>query len=249
MHKLNGGIPILQERRVLLTRPNAKNDFLALSLANKNVFSYCHPLLNVQIKNTPVIPCFYHADIIIAISENAVNFAHHQIEYWPSNIVYLAVGSATKKAFEKYNIEAINPDNQTSEGLLSLSCLTHVKHKNIIIIRGVGGREKLAQSLIEREANVSYFEVYTRQLVDIQHNDSISKWQQEKINTIVVTSGEMLTHIYANIDDKSLLWLQDLWLIVPSERVAILAKSFGAKNISMSNGADNASILKILLNE
>ncbi len=249
MHKPNCNKPLLHERRVLLTRPNAKCESLALRLADKEIFSHCHPLLNINIENSSPDSSFYNADIIIAISENAVNFLNQQIKHWPKNAMYLAVGSATQNAFKSLNVNADIPKYSTSEGLLELACLTNVKHKNISIIRGVGGRELLATSLVERGANVNYLEVYKRQLIEIKENRCIRQWQQHQINTIVVTSGEMLEHIYSNIGDKDQIWLQSLWLVVPSDRVAKIAQRLGAKNVSMSNGADNASILKILLNE
>lgn len=249
MHKPNFNKPTLQERRVLLTRPHVKSQALALRLKDEGIFSHSYPLINIQIEKALPNSNFYNADIIIAISDNAVHFSNQQIEYWPKSAMYLAVGNATQRVFKGLGIDAQIPDVSTSEGLLNLSCLTNVKHKNISIIRGVGGRELLAKSLIERGANVNYLEVYTRQLIELKSKKCIRKWQQDEINTIVVTSGEMLEHIYTNTNDKDLIWLQNMWLVVPSHRIVIIAKRLGAKNVSMSSGADNTSILKILLNE
>jgi uroporphyrinogen-III synthase len=249
MHKPKLPTSLLLARRVLLTRPCAKSRELTKLLSEKEVFSLSHPLVEIHaINNIDKPTCIDEADIVIAISENAVRFARQQISNWPKNVIYLAVGSATQSQFTTLGIAAETPDYPTTEGLLKLACLSQVHNKNVTIIRGQGGREVLAQTLIQRGASVSYLEVYQRQLIDMNPPDCELQWQQYQINTIVVTSGEILLHIYANVGEKSLSWLQDLWLVVPSERIATMAKNLGASNVSISHGADNESIVKILLN-
>jgi len=238
----------LEKRRVLLTRPYAKNIELAQLLLANNIYSHNHSLLKSQMLEAPITQeSIDSADIIIAVSENAVKFAYQQWSQWPRHSTYLAIGKATQRRFQDIKIDAEIPQEPTTEGLLKLSCLTDVKNKNIIIIRGNGGRETLAESLIKRGANVRYFEVYQRNLTPIIADLCALEWQQHQINIIVVTSGEILQHIYANIGENALSWLQSLWLVVPSERIAIIAQQLGATNVSISHGADNESILKILL--
>lgn len=240
---------LLLPRRVLLTRPCVKSNQLTKLLSEHNIFSLSHPLVESHaVNNIDNLMCIDEADIVIAISENAVRFACPSISYWPQETIYLAVGSATQSQFTTLGIAAKTPNYPTTEGLLALPCLSQVQNKNVIIIRGQGGREVLAETLVQRGAKVSYLEVYRRQLLDMNTQDCERQWQQHQINTIVVTSGDILQHIYANIGEKSLSWLQDLWLVVPSDRVATMAKKLGANHVTISHGADNQSILKILLN-
>lgn len=248
MHKPKSPTSLLP-RRVLLTRPCVKSNELTKLLSEKDVFSISHPLVEAhEIDNVTNLSSICRADIVIAISENAVRFARRKVNSWPQNSLYLAVGSATQHQFKTLGIIANTPDYPTTEGLLKLSCLSQVNNQNVTIIRGQGGRELLAETLVQRGAKVSYLEVYQRQLIDMNSQDCERQWQHHQINTIVVTSGEILQHIYANVGEKSLPWLQDLWLVVPSERIAIMASDLGANNVSISHGADNESILKILLN-
>lgn len=248
MNKHKTALPAVEQRRVLLTRPYAKNIELAQLLLANDIYSHNHSLLKSDIVDALITQeSMDSADIIIAVSENAVNFAHQQWSAWPKKATYLAIGEATQRCFNAINIDAQFPQEPTTEGLLKLPCLTDVKHKNIIIMRGNGGRETLANSLVERGASVRYFEVYQRHLTPITPNLCALEWQQHQINIIVVTSGEILQHIYTNIGEKALSWLQNLWLVVPSERIATIARQLGAKQVSVSHGADNESILKILL--
>jgi len=240
---------LLLPRRVLLTRPCAKSSELAQWLSVKGIFSVSHPLVEAHsLENITNLLSICDADFVIAISENAVRFSRHKIKAWPQNCHYLAVGGATQTQFKALGITADIPNYPTSEGLLKLPCLSQVKDKNVTIIRGHGGREFLGETLTQRGANVSYLEVYDRKLVEMNVQDCERQWQQHQINTIVVTSGEILQHIYTNVGENSLSWLRGLWLVVPSDRIAIMAKKLGANNVSISHGADNESILKILLN-
>jgi len=248
MSKHKSVLPPLDQRRVLLTRPYEKNIELAQLLLANNIYSHNHSLLKSHMVEAPITQEFMDsADIIIAVSENAVNFANQQWNAWPKKSTYLAIGEATQRCFKAINITAEIPQESTTEGLLKLPCLTDVKHKNIIIMRGNGGRETLARTLIERGANVRYFEVYQRNLTPITPDSCALEWKQHQINIIVVTSGEILQHIYDKIGEKTLSWLQNLWLVVPSERIATIARQLGAKHVIVSHGADNESILKILL--
>lgn len=242
-------MPTPAKRRVLITRPTQKSDALSNLLGQHQIFCLSHPLIAIQ-QNVAPNPqvVLSQADLIIAVSDNAVVYAAQQIGYWPNDAKYFAVGKNTKQQFDALRVFAETPQEATSEGLLQLPHLANVKGKHVVIIRGLGGREYLAQQLTQRGANVVYLEVYQRQLVGLDNLECVLQWQQHKINTIVVTSGEILQHLYDNIGENNLPWLQDLWLVVPSERIVKIATMLGAKHIELSRGADNQSILKLLLN-
>ena len=238
-----------EQRRVLITRPLNKSNELAFLLRKHQIVCLTHPLIKITSISSPNPQLVLsQAGIIIAVSDNAVYYAAQQIEQWPSAASYFAVGEKTKQQFEAIHVTAQSPQKATSEGLLQLSSLVNVKGERVVIIRGNGGREHLAQQLIQRGAKVSYLEVYQRQLVSFSNGDSVMQWQQHRINTIVVTSAEILHHLYNNIGESNLSWLQDLCLVVPSERIAKIATFLGAKRVELSHGADNQSILNILLN-
>ncbi|WP_435275120.1 uroporphyrinogen-III synthase [Psychrobium sp. nBUS_13] len=245
MHKLSPN-----DRRVLITRPQAKSAHLQTLLLSHQLYCLSYPLVQFSAKIAPLAQqSLLEADIIIAVSENAVIFANQQINDWPESAQYYAVGKATQQQFSLLEISADSPEHATSEGLLALSHLANVQNKHVVILRGDGGREYLAQELDRRGARVEYVETYCRELVPVSHSDQVLQWQQEQINTIVVTSGEILQYLWDNIGEINRCWLKRLSLIVPSQRIVTIAENLGFQAIELSNGADNESILKILLNE
>jgi uroporphyrinogen-III synthase len=161
--------------KVLLTRPEGRNQSMVDALNERGIAHWVTPLLGVEA--TPPITCaphpLAHADIIICISANAVTFAatfadsalttHPLSKVWPQ-AQYFAVGHATWEALNLLGIAALEApeDCQQTEGLLSLASLQDIQAKQIVIIRGVGGRETLAEQLAQRGAKVCYWEVYQR---------------------------------------------------------------------------------------
>ena len=72
-------------------------------------------------------------------------------------------------------------------------------------------------------------------------------WQQRGVDTLVVTSGEMLKRLFTLIPP----WYQTNWLlrcrlIVVSERLATLARELGWLDITVADNADNDALLRVL---
>ena len=236
---------------VLLTRPSDKSQQLSQMLAAHDIPSHCTPLLSIVAIDEPEMPsklaALHPDDIVIAISVNAVINADAQIEHWPSNPTYLAVGQASVDAFLAIGISAKCPKIATSEGLLALPILSNVKNRSIVILRGEGGREILAQQLTARGARVSYCQLYRRQSLVSNRESEVLTWQQKKINIIVVTSAEIFLTLYQCLADNHLAWLRGCTVIVPSMRVAQAAYDHGLTNVETANGASNQAILQKLL--
>ena len=77
------------------------------------------------------------------------------------------------------------PEHHDSEGLIALAALQNVARKNVLIIRGDGGRELIAEKLSDRGASVHYFESYRRVWRNLPI-ELIKTWQQQQINCILV---------------------------------------------------------------
>lgn len=239
-----------RQRRVLITRPQAKSQQLEALLMSHHIPCISYPLVQfLPSIASQIEQVIADADIIIAVSENAVSHTDNQLSQWPQKADYFAVGKGTAQQFSTLNIKAQAPTIATSEGLLALDDLADVNGKRVVILRGNGGRELIAQTLVKRGATVEYLETYQRQLIAMNDGDCVLQWQQHQINTIVVTSGEILQHLWENIGEMQQTWLKSLSLIVPSERIVKIARKLGFESIELSEGADNQSILKILLNE
>ena len=122
----------------------------------------------------------------------------------------------------------------------------NVKNKHILIIRGRGGREYLADELINMGAHIEYLEVYERSLPDLVVEDTVSLWKKNKISTIIITSDMSLSFFEKAFKNNNASWLKELKFIVPSARLQAKACKLGLHHIINAGGADDASMLRAI---
>ncbi len=245
--------------RVLITRPEKKAQQLALSLNQQGIACANQPLFDYQAlaNSNSSKALLTGVDILIFVSVAAVEFAHacYPAHHWQFGKIF-AVGTATQKALHMLGVNnVITPSQENSEGLLALPSLTqHINEKTITLIRGNGGREHLANTLISRGGKVSYLESYQRVWRVLTKNIS-KQWYQQQINCIVVTSNailEKLVQLIVEQDQQSEAQLiadywraQCLW-VATSNRIADKAKELGLVHIITSAGASDQALCETL---
>ncbi|WP_415225649.1 uroporphyrinogen-III synthase [Psychromonas sp.] len=228
--------------RLLITRfaPDAQR--LADFLNAQGIFALAQPLLSVQktaeFANARFVLTKSY-DYIIAVSRNAVDYTDQALagESWP-NSDYLAVGKGTQVRLHGATRQTVQiPSGQfDSEGLLALPCLAQLSGKKILILRGVGGRELLAQTLTARGAVVEYYQPYQRVAINLNGSQMVNKRQQEGINGAIISSVELLERLIevVPIDDRN--WLTQLVIYVPSRRIASHATALGWTDVKVLSG-------------
>ena len=240
--------------RVLLTRPGDKNLPLADALASLGIPSLSCPLIDIVPNDdkaptgdlTGMLRTLSADDILIAVSDTAVRFARqrHQIA-WPAHLHYYAVGRATARAMAAAGMPGVQlPDDPRTEGLLALPSLQHLSGRRVLILRGEGGRETLAETLAARGAEVSYCELYRRQPIQRDAGQLSRHWQEQRVTTIVVTSGEILLNLLTLLTASRETWWHRCRLVVPSPRVARLARDRGWREVIQARSADTGAIIE-----
>lgn len=233
--------------KVLITRPEKQGRVLAQQLQQTGIHSLCQPLFDYQAlataQQTKALLSADPSAIVIFVSVAAVEFAQQSYPsaQWQYRQV-IAVGKATQLALKALGVDALSPTLQTSEGLLALPCLADIKDEHIIIVRGDGGRELIAQHLQQGGANVHYLESYQkvwRQLTQ-KHEQ---QWQNHQINCIVVTSNASLERIVQLIKNSESYWLDTCLWIVASARIAKHASQLGVRHIINADGANDQAII------
>jgi uroporphyrinogen-III synthase len=235
--------------KVLLTRPEGRNQHMADALTQLGIGYHLCPLLEISPSNTPPKASFFSAHKLVFISANAVRFAANYLNnHFPMHCEYFAVGEATQVALAEYRLASMSAPSsqQDSEGLLSLSQLQNVALQNITIVRGEGGRETLATTLSERGAKVDYWQVYQRSKPVLEPESVCHQWQELGVDTLVITSGEALTNLMELVPKELFAWLRSCHMIVPSHRVQLQAISHGFHHVSNANGASSQAILTAL---
>ena len=224
---------------VLVTRPEHQAEELCRKIEQNGGKAIRFPVLQIDdIDDThqlnQQIDRLEHFDIAIFISPNAVKKAINIIQTkkkWPNHVKIAAVGKTSAKALDSLGLIAdIFPSARfNSEALLSLDELQNIDGKSIIIFRGEGGRELLAQTLKSRGANVEYAECYKRTKPKSDVAKLMKHWARGEINVIVTTSNEGLHNLYDMVGQLGRQWLIKTPMIVVSERGADQALKLGFK--------------------
>ncbi|MBB1125620.1 uroporphyrinogen-III synthase [Thiospirillum jenense] len=189
-------------------------------------------------------------DVWIFVSRNAVNYALPLLpdQRLPTDVALAAVGAGTAVALRQAGrVPDLIPANQKfdSEGLLALRQLRHVKGQRILIVRGEGGRAVLAETLMQRGAEVAYAEVYRRALPEVEVKPLIAEWRRS-LNLLTATSDEILNNLYQLVPEADQAWLRSLPLAVFSERTAATAMQLGFRVVAVASEASDAALLEAL---
>lgn len=243
---------------ILVTRPEPAASELVSRLRTQGKLAWTLPLIEFtpgrDLGHLPQkLAALSPGDLVFLLSQQVVLFAHPALQHnaltWPETLDYYAIGRSTALALHTVsNLKVDYPHaRETSEELVRLNRLQQVKGKRALILRGSPGRELLAETLLERGAEVEYCECYQR--CEKNYDGAIEgrRWRDRGITTLVVTSGEMLQQLFAlfpAIDRRE--WLLHCRLVVVSERLATQAAELGWQDIEVADGADNDALLRAL---
>ena len=204
----------LENKTIMVTRPAHQAEQLISLLEQAGANVICQPLIEICAIEKPasaveLVKTLSQTDIIIFISQNAVTHGINLIKQHgslPAQLKLAAVGAGSARLLEQLANRAVDivpQENFNSEGLLAHPELQNVSDKNIIIFRGIGGRNLLADTLRERGANVHYAEVYQRKVPEIDCQQLAAQWQKQPVDAICITSGEGLENLVSAIRKKT----------------------------------------------
>ncbi len=238
---------------VLVTRLGEQGVELCSLLVKHGISAYHHPLINIvaDVSDTHFCEHLNQAQIIIAVSKHAVQCAQQIVISsdlsWSQQAIYLAVGQKTAHYLSKCTQQKVHyPHVSDSEHLLQLPVLNNVQNKDVLILRGNGGRELIKDILIRRGANVHYSETYKREFIPFDPVSCVSLWKAKQINQIIVTSGEQLEYLCSQFTSEQLAWLNQQELYVPSQRIADIAIHKGFTQVKCTGSASNQELLAAL---
>lgn len=246
---------VLSGKPILVTRPAHQADTLCRLIAYYGGNPVRFPTL--QIDGLKIAPAYlgtldrYH--IAIFTSANAVEFAVPAIERqrpWPRQWRVAAIGTATAAKLEEYRHPAdIIPDSDfNSEALLAHPALHDVSHLHILIVRGEGGRELLAEHLRKRGADVEYLEVYRRSKPKADPQEVIDSLKSGQLAFITANSAEALQNLVDLLDPRWHPLLLNIPLVVASQKTIELASTLGFRaHVFLSANAKDQSIIDTLI--
>ncbi|TLX58820.1 uroporphyrinogen-III synthase [Stutzerimonas nosocomialis] len=242
--------------RLLLTRPADECAALAATLAEHGVHSASLPLLQIEpLPETPeqrslILELDRYAAVLV-VSKPAARLGLALIDrYWPQppfDQHWFSVGAATGALLEHYGLRVSWPvSGDDSEALLALPALAEALSRpapRALILRGEDGRGLIAQTLRERGVQVDSLELYRRRLPDHPPGILGLRLQAERLNGVVVSSGQGLQSLHEIAGAR---WPLTQPLFVPSPRVASMARELGARDVVDCRGASAAALLAAL---
>lgn len=244
---------------ILVTRPSPAGEQLVNRLRARGRSAWHLPLIDFapgrELAQLPTrLAALDPGDLVMVVSQHAIQYAdpflNNQGQSWPPHLHYYAVGRASGLSLHTASGLPVDypRDGDTSEHLLALPALRRVSGQRALILRGNGGREVLETTLRERGAEVGYCECYQRSPVHYDGEEQSRRCRQLGINTLIITSGEMLQQFYTLIPAyHHAAWLLQCRLIVVSERLGVLARQLGWTDIVVANAADNDALMRVLL--
>lgn len=212
---------------IVITRPWQQAEGLASLIKRAGGHPILFPLL--EIVGLEDYSAFDHTvaelddyDWAIFISSNAVQQGVARLlslRALPKNVRFAAIGPTTAAELAKFGVtDVLTPHNRfDSESLLALPEMQDVANKRIMIFRGVGGREVLANTLKARGAKVNLAECYRRINPSQDASPLKDLWQSGRLHAIVITSSEALRNLIAL---NAGAWLYTVPVFVNHPRIA-----------------------------
>lgn len=227
---------------VLITRPREQADALVAPLRDLGANPILFPALAILPPADPdalrqIVARLDEFQLAIFISPSAASRGLAEVlalREWPPGLAVAAVGKGTAKTLRALGMQnVLAPDTGSdSEHLLALARLRNVAGQSVIIFRGEGGRETLAQALHERGAGVGYAECYRRGLP--QQADAapiLARFAAGEIQAVTAYSSETLDNLFRLLGDAGGDCLRQTPLFVPHPRIAAHARQLGIATV------------------
>ncbi|MBF0471094.1 MAG: uroporphyrinogen-III synthase [Gammaproteobacteria bacterium] len=246
------GMPPPPPLTVVITRPADQAKALCQALLHTGAAPVLFPTITIEANRDLDLSATHRAlsraHFVIFISRNAVRFGLKllpQLQQAHPQLQTVAVGEGSAAEFQQRcgkSIDLLPPPPYNSEGVLQLAQLQQLSGKKILILRGVGGRELLEDTLRRRGGEIHLVDLYRRALP--AHPPSIA-WQ--KVDIITTTSNAILENLFRLTPEESHPIILSTPLLVVSSRGEALARQLGFQNeVIVATGADTASLLEAL---
>lgn len=186
-------------------------------------------------------------DFAVFVSANAVEYGAPDPRRWPRTLLALAPGPGTAEALAGVGIGnvLVPTTSYDSDGLLALPELQDVSRKRILIFRGEGGREQLADTLRARGAAVDYVACYARAKPASSAAGLGEAFVQGRVDAVTITSSEGLDNLWRIVTPQT----REIWrarpTFVPHPRIGARAAELGLH--SVETGGGDAGLLAGLL--
>jgi uroporphyrinogen-III synthase len=242
----------LAGRGIVITRPAGEGQRLAALIREAGGEPLVYPAVEILEAADPraldaVIDRLDEFHLAIFVSPSAVDKAMTQIQArraLPAGLRCAVIGPGSVRALARFGVTgALAPREQyDSEALLALPALQDVRGRRVVIFRGDGGREVLADTLTARGAQVQYAACYRRGKPAFDAAPLLAAWQRGNVAAVIITSSEGLRNFFAYIGAAGQALLRQTLVIVPHPRIGAAARELGVARVVESAAGDEALV-------
>jgi uroporphyrinogen-III synthase len=248
---------------IAITRPVDQAKKLSALITAAGGTAILYPLIEI----TPlsdygqfeaVIQAISECDWAIFISSNAVQNGMPRLVNIgiPEHLQFAAIGPVTASELQSFGVKQVltplshikDGDESKvrfdSEALLALPEMQTMQGKKVMIFRGIGGRDVLADTLKIRGATVIFAECYQRINPQTSCDLLANLSSENKLHGIVITSSEAMRHLLDLAGDAK--WLKNITLFVNHARIAELPLKMGLKVSVADAPGDDAMLCNIM---
>ena len=239
---------------ILLTRPRRESRLTAHALATHGIDCIRMPLQSTRrAPRTSALDADLlwaaAAGVQVFVSKAAVAAA---LAIAPAQVAAastrIAVGRATAAALQRLGLSAITAPGhaQDSDGVLALAPLQQLDGVRVAIWAAPGGRERIAQVLAQRGAQLRVIAIY-RRLPQRPRPAALRRLvdANERI-VLTATSNTLLEALDRALERQRLAALRQRPLIVASERIAERARALGFARVTTAAGASAQALIAAL---
>ena len=241
---------------IVVTRPGSRASTLLVRLADEGADAVHFPTISIDPPDVPLSidalrPDVNQCDIVIFISPNAVSYGLPVIGQaggLSDNTRIAAVGRSTAEELARHDKPAdyVPESGASSEALLDVLAAEDVAGQKILIFRGNGGRELLAETLRARGAHVRYIECYRRGLADTDPDILAKLWSGNGIDALIVSSADGLRNLHSlvNAADHDRLRATPVYVVSPA--MVELCGNLGYNSIILMDSPRDDDVLSAL---
>ena len=231
---------------IAITRPIDQAKKLSALISQFGGTPISFPLIEITALNDysqfeSVISQVNQYDWAIFISSNAVQNGMPRLikQGIPPQIQFAAIGPVTATELQSFGIHNVltpashlQTGDETkvrfdSESLLALPEMQAMQGKKVMLFRGIGGRDVLAETLKARGATVTFAECYQRINPQTDCEILARLWAEKKLHGMVITSSEAMRNLLDLAGDA--VWLKNITLFVNHARISELPLQLGLK--------------------
>jgi uroporphyrinogen-III synthase len=243
----------LAGRRIVVTRPQNQAIGLSEAIRAAGGVPVWFPTIHIEpLADTPeldqALARLAGFDLAIFISSNAVACTWERLPGgWPATLYAAATGPGTAAALAGRGVArvVVPPVQFDSEGLIAELERQGIAPRHVLILKGEGGREWLADTLRERGIQVQCVASYrrVRAVTDVEIIGKLAR--AGELDGVVVASSEGGDHLVEMLGANAIAWLATVPIFVPHARIGERMRTHGMAQVVLTGGGDAGLIAGI----